>query len=113
MILKTKDGLLGANECPKCGYLILQGDMVYKNEVAVICKFCERQAERDRVCISSVELPVVIEWERTPEELADTWRLSIVPVTSDWVRNILISMIRKDRETATVKVSCDREGKVK
>ncbi len=43
MILKTKDGLLGASECPKCLYLVLQSDMVYSNGVAVTCSFCERE----------------------------------------------------------------------
>ncbi len=41
--LKTKTGLIPLNQCPHCGYLVMQVDMIYRNAKPVICKLCDRE----------------------------------------------------------------------
>lgn len=40
-ILKSEKGLIQLERCPKCGYHIMQHNMIYKDEKPVICTFCD------------------------------------------------------------------------
>lgn len=52
--LKSKEGLIPLNQCPRCGYLIMQGDMNYEDGKPVICRFCDEVIGQQAVLLKHI-----------------------------------------------------------
>ena len=118
MILKTKIGLVQTSECPYCNFHVTQDNMIYSLGKAVVCKFCKEKEDRiiakDCTRDVKIELPAVIEWSMTPNEIVNdinTTRDSygFYPV-GETTYNILIEAINTDRRRAEARLSRLEDG---